>query len=427
MNQDIKISAAFDTKRFTAQANTSAKQKLLPSSNDVEYYSTDSYAESWKEITGLAFSRGDTNASSRSVTMDSFVQAKSNFLSFSPSYKGTVSSTYKNSSLATRTESINQAFVFPFALKNWSFSLRWQKTAGGISNIQRGGTYRDDVEETLYNLKDKGWYFRSPPLQDLFSKTLAEEVAKAAGSSSSVASLYYSTLYTAEWKRNFLGNAKDFFIPSGASLALERDIKRASSSTDVYQIKGMMNFNALNIFGKKSALRWISFFEQDEYITSVTATLRIPRETPAETTVLVSFYQQCVLYFSPRNTLKTGLEISFEDKDNLSAKTTLIWKRPGSKSPFAGMVSRLLKPYNKEKESLSRTDSLNIAFYRASSSSSSDSGVKKRQTCDYSHILDIKLNSFTEINTSLGLSYSCIWEEIITLGASAGIGATIKF
>lgn len=424
MNQNIKASASFSSNSLVLQANSSAKQKMSSSSKDVEYYSTTSYTESWKEITRLAFSEGNENSLSRTIALDGLVQAKSSFLGFSPSYKAALSSAYKNSSLASRTDTVSQNFWFPFSIGKNSFSLRWQKTTGQNASTVQSRTYMDDAEEILSTLSGKSWYFKTMPFHDLFSDNISNEIC-----SSSVSSLYYSTLYTAEWKRSFQGSAKDFFIPSGASIALERDIKTSSSSSDIYQVKGIMNFNALNVFGRKSALRWLDFFEQDEYITSLTAVLRIPRETPADTAILISFYQQSVLYFSTKNTLKTGLEISFEDKDNLSAKATFIWKRPGSRSPLDSAISHIYRAYNnnKEKGSLTRTDSLNIAVYRTSSASSTDSNVKKRQNCDYSHLLDIKLNSFAELNTSLGLSYSCVWEEIITIGASAGIGATIKF
>ena len=67
----------------------------------------------------------------------------------------------------------------------------------------------------------------------------------------STENIYYTSLYSADWKRNFFGNSKDFFLPQNASLSFERDIKTSSSVTDVCQLKGILGFSALNVFWKK--------------------------------------------------------------------------------------------------------------------------------------------------------------------------------
>ena len=190
----------------------------------------------------------------------------------------------------------------------------------------------------------------------------------------------------------------------------------------------------MNVFGKNSAIHLTDLFEQDEYLTSFSLTLKIPGQNFSSSVAVISFYQQDIFYIKKDETLKAGFELSFEDKNNLSAKSTLVWKRPGESSlieKFFVYFFRRFELFSVQKTQnqtkIKRSDSLNAVFSRASSSSTTGTTVSEHNFFEYLHALDIQLNKFVCINSSLGLSYSCYWNKNASLSASAQIGATIKF
>lgn len=411
------------------QAGFFAGQNLSPSSsNGIEYLKTQNYAKSWKEITALAFDSGDKNSSKRDI--EGKASGELNFFNaaFAPKYSISAQNSYKNSSSTIYSDTLSQNFSLPFTIKSQAFNLSWTKTSGGISFTNKGGNYQSDIENLNAVINSRNWYFSSLPIHDLISEDLSRTVLdKSFNEHANLNSLYYTSLYSLQWKRKFLGTTADFFIPSNALLAFERDIKTSSSISDIYQLKANLSFFALNVFGKKSALRFTDLFEQDEYTSSFSVTMKIPRKNPNEYSILLSFYQQDTFYIRQNETLRAGFEFSFEDKNNLSGKTTFVYKRPGKKSFLESTVKHFSKIYSKESKSLSRSDSLNISLERALPSSSQYKSVTKKYGFDYSHLLDIRINSFAELNTNLGLSYTNTVDSLVTINATGGIGATIKF
>ena len=430
LNQDSSSKIQFNSKYFVFSATAGAKQKLSQSSSalaqDFEYTN---YASSWKKITQFAFDRGNSEASTRNIYADSNFQFDLPFLNLKPSYKISLSQKYKNSSYTTYTDSTVQSFSIPFTVKKHSFSLLWEKSTGGVTNALSGGSYETDAESFKDVLSEKSWYFKALPLYDIFSNSLNQNVLKNASmNEDSVESLYYTSLYSVSWRRPFSATYRDFFIPQNASVSFERDIKTSSSVTDIYQFKGLLGFNALNVFGSKSSIHLTDLFEQDEYLTSLSLTVKTPKENFFASTLLISFYQQSTFYITKDSFFKAGAELSFEDKDNLSSKATLIFKRPGKRSLLQEASYFFYKPKQRSPQNnIARTDSINIVLSKSSSSSTTSTKITHHQNYEYLHSLDIKLNSFVELNSSLGISYDCVWDRIVTLGASAGIGATIRF
>ncbi len=430
VNQDASSKIQFNSKYFNFSTTAGAKQKLSQSSStlaqDFEYTN---YASSWNKITKFAFDTGNSEAYSRNLYGTSTGEFSFPFLNLKPSYKISFNQKYKNSSYTTYTDATVQSFSIPFTVKKHSFSLLWEKSTGGVTNALSGGSYKADLQAFEDVLSEKNWYFKTLPFYDIFSDELNEKVLNNASmNEDSVESLYYTSLYSLSWRRSFSANYRDFFLPQNASVSFERDIKTSSSVTDIFQFKGLLGFNALNVFGSKSSIHLTNLFEQDEYLTSISLTLKTPKENFFDSTLLVSLYQQSTFYITQDSFFKAGAELTFEDKDNLSSKSTFIFKRPGKRSLLQEASYFFYKPkQNSKANNIARTDSLNIALSKASASSTSSTKITHHQNYEYLHSLDIKLNSFVELNSSVGLSYDCIWDKIVTLSANASLGATIRF
>jgi DNA polymerase-4 len=425
LNQNLSSTLSFNPAFINIKGNVWAKQKMISSVEGIDEYSTSYYAQSWKSITELTFDKGNPLSTSRTTGAKLQLSTDKTILKAKPSWKIELSENYKNTASTTSTHSVSQLFSLPFSFKKSSITLSWQKSAGGVKETNQGGSYREDINTLSQSLSEKSWYFKELPFYDLFDSKLKDSVlSDSTMNEDSVHSLYYTSLYTASWKRRFNGNLKDFFLPSNASLALERDIKTSSSVNDLYQFKCILGFNALNVFGSKSALHLTDLFSQDEYITSITAALKYSGESKKRQAVLISIYQQDIFYLAEKDTLKTGFEVTLEDENNYSTKGTLIWSRKGNFSLLESPVKYMYKKYSRTKDSLTRTDSLNLVYSRTKSTSSS---LKIHHNYEYSHKLDLKINSIAELNTALGLSYDCIVNSLTTLYATASIGATLKF
>jgi hypothetical protein len=186
-------------------------------------------------------------------------------------------------------------------------------------------------------------------------------------------------------------------------------------------------YTAFNVFGSESRLHWITWFRQDEYTGSVSATEKIPRDDPMNMTSLYTGYLQANFYMTDTDSLRTGGEFSFEADSDWDVKLTLAWKRRGSMSPLLGAFLLFKPDSDISGVILTRTDSINCTVSEVSSTSSTSSEITKKQSFDFNHVLDMQITKYLTITGSIEETYACTWGTSILLTASASIGATIRF
>ena len=87
------------------------------------------------------------------------------------------------------------------------------------------------------------------------------------------------------------------------------------------------------------------------------------------------------------------------------------------------MIKLFKKDFDTSKLKMTRTDSVNFATARKSGVSE----ITQTVAFDYEHLLDIEITKFLTINSSVGMNYALTWNKIAKLGASAMLGATLKF
>ncbi len=416
--QNSKIS--FNSKYFEFLANGKTSQKL----SDTENYETENYFSSYKQISALEFSKGESDASKRTVSLNSKASGKFDFLKLKPALAFSSDGTYKKTTATVFTDKTSFECTLPFSIQKNSFSLSWKKSTGGVKKTEAGGDYFSDADKLFAPLSEREWFLKAMPIYDLLSDNLASSVlADATMDSSSTESLYYSSNYAAVWKRNFFATKYDFFIPSSVKLNLTRDIKTASSVADSSQIKLTSSHAAANVFGSTGTIKKFDWYEQDEYTASLSAAVKLPRDTPDNFSVLLGSYVQAVFFITQKEYVKTGFEISFEDKYNWTGKSTFIWKRYGKITPLFSIIELFKPDLRHENHKLTRTDSLN--FLATSSSSSSE--ITKKYKVDLNHELEIQVTKFISVNTSAGINYNATWDKIASLGASFSAGCTVKF
>jgi nucleotidyltransferase/DNA polymerase involved in DNA repair len=429
LTQTTSAKTIIQTKPCTFTLSSSLFQKLLPSAAEVSTPDTDNYFSGWKDSTALAFSSGYAQAARRAVTTTGTISGALPFYGLKPSYTVSTSGTYKKTTSVLFNDDISELFTIPFYVnKKNALSLSWKKACGGVTSTTAGGNYMRDIDSLTNCMEQKTWYFSSFPFYDLFSTRIAQNVlADTAMTTTSSDSLYYTGTYTASWKRFFSGTKNDLFLPSTASIAIARDIRTSATISDIYQMKTQVGFMALNIFGTKGSYPVISWFQQDEYTTSFSATLKIPHTDIHNTTTVYTGYIQANFYLNKTDTLKTGFEGSYETIRNWSSKATVILKHSGKLSPIISAVQLLYPLPISEKNNIVRTESLNIGISETETASTTKTTIIKKQSVSIAHLVEIMLTKYVSINGSISGSYDCTWDQIVTLSAATSIGCTIKF
>ncbi|MDD5789165.1 MAG: DNA polymerase IV [Spirochaetia bacterium] len=438
LTQDVKASLNLNTTPLSVRFNSGVNQKILPStSSGIQTYETKNYFSSWHKITSLEFDAGKKEAASRTVFAKASLKLSLLPSVFEPEYDFSAEEKYKNSSYTTYSDTTAQTLTLPFSIKRQNFYLEWKKSSGGTEKTGLKERYAEDFQKMAEGMNGRSWYFKAIPFFDLADSSLKKEVlSDSKMNENSTENLFYSTCYSAGWKRNIFGNSRDFYLPQNLSVSVQRDIKTSSSATDVCQFKGTAGYSAFNVFGSKSALHITDIFEQDEYLTSFSFALKLPGRDFSSATTLISFYTQETFYIKKGESLKTGSEFCYEDKNNFTVKTTAIWKRPGKSSFIQKPVNSIFRRFDgilsrqtdrtESKNKLSRTDSINGAFSKSKLLSTASTPAY-RQFFEYLHTLDFDLNNFASVTTSLGLSYSRYSKKETVLSAELQIGATVKF
>jgi len=421
-NAGAKISFKPQKLNFTAESKISQKVPTNSEKTDGnsknEKFSTENYASSWCEITEFSFDTGSEKAQKRTIGGKSSLSYSFDTAKLKPEIFFETEGNYKSSAKVTFSDNTKSGFNIPFSLAKNNFSFSWKKSTGSTNPVENGGSYERDTKDLQKSLGEKSYYFATMPIYDLASANLANKVQETDRESN-----FYTGNYAFNWRRAFFASKYDFFIPISAKLEATRDIRTGDNLTDFYQIKNTVNYTALNIFGRKGNLPIFSFFESDEYNSSLSAAVKIPRNEPGEYSYLLNGYFQATFFFTEKNYLKSGFEGSLEGKDDWKGKVTLVWKREAKSSIAKGMVSLFNEKLAGGTKEITKTDSLNLGASQASSTSS----ITKKYNIDYMHETETQVSKYVSLNTDLGLGYSTTWNKIAILSATATLGATIRF
>jgi nucleotidyltransferase/DNA polymerase involved in DNA repair len=402
---------------FTAKAGVT--QKVIPSLSEI-YPDTSNYFSGWKNSTDFCFSTGNSDASLRSSSVEAKLNTNLPFFSLSPSVTMSVNGTYSSSSSIIYTDTTIFKTIIPFKILNDTFSLGWSKEGTGSQLTSKGGNYKIDYDQLITALSSRSWYFSAAPFYDLFSSKLSEAIlSDTTLTSESADSLAYSTIYTLSWNRPVFGSLTDFYIPTGITLSTTRDIRTSKKISDIYQFKTVVQQNAFNIFGDESQLRFFHWYKQDEYITSFTGGIKMPRNDPQNFSILVNTYSQSNFYLNDSDILKNGIELNIETDGDWSAEYTISWKRNGVFNPVANIIHLFVNSFNTDTTKLIRTDSADISL------SSADSIFK--QIYVISHSADLQLFTYFTLNYGISGTCTCTQDSATLLALVLTIGGKAEF
>jgi DNA polymerase-4 len=395
-------------------------QKILPSASGAPSFNTDSFIGGWTDSAALAYSAGDSAASLRTNVNTIKLSTALPFISLAPQLIFETTGKYTSSTSVLYTDTTSFTTRIPFKISSQNFSLEWEKKGGGVAVSSPGGNYISDYTALFNSLNSRSWYFYSWPFYDMMSTALSQDVlADTSMTTTSSDSLFYSTCYSASWTRPLSASVSDFYVPSAASFAVARDIRTSAKISDTYQFKTTIVTNAFNVFGSESRSMLFKWYKQDEYNTSLTGAVKIPKGDAADTTFQLSAYTQENFYITDSDILKTGFEISFETDGDWSSEGTVVWKRPGRSSPVPGLIKLFWKKYEPDSAQLTRTNSIDITF------SSTDSVFK--QSYILVNSLDAKLNNYISFSCGATGTYTCTEDSSMLLSLTLQLGGKVQF
>ena len=401
-------------------AETAAAQKILPSASGAPACSTETFGAGFTDSTNLAYSSGSGAASLRTDTSTAKLELRTPFSSFTPQFTYTLGGKYASSSSTLFTDTSSFISAFPFTIGGHALSFTWTKEGMGTSSCAKGGSYASDYTASFSFPSSHSWFYTAAPFADLFSSDLSSAVlADTSMTSSSADALGYSTKYEISWKRPLMSSYRDFFIPSSASAAAERDIRTSSSTADVYQIKTTLTSQSFNIFGSESVLRLMKWYRQDEYISSASAAFKIPHDNPKLMTFTVSGYMQGNFYITDTDILKAGAEIKIETDGDWNTEETLVWKRVSSFSLIPPLVRLFWKKYDPSSAAITRTSSADMTL------SYTDSVFK--QVYVLSNSVDVKIMKYITSSFGLSGSYTDTRNKSMLLALTATVGCKVSF
>lgn len=410
---------------YSLNISTEASQKLLKNSGAI--LDTSNYFYTWLTATEKEFSFGDSAASKRKVAAKIENTIYLPWSSLTPKINFSTEENYSAASNYYYTDKNSFALIFPFKISKNTFSVSWKKSSGGVDATTYGGSYSEDVYQLAKTYSQRKSFFAAAPIYDLISWDLAKSVHQKTEGLAQIDSLqseYYTSEYDFSFSRPLYADKRDFFIPANVTFAFARDIRAAQTLSDTNQAKLKLGWTAFNIFGKYGSIPIASWFEQDEYIASFSATAKIPRSNPSDITQVYTSYLQANFYITKDNALKTGAEFSFQDLNNYSIKGTVSWKRISKISPITALAKAFFKRLRDKDIPIARCDSLNCSWREASGLNGKNT---KTHSYEFIHSADFQFAKFFALTTEIDLGFTCAFNEICTATATWSLGGKLNF
>ena len=436
--QEVNDSLSFTTGsavRYALNITAKASQKIKSNTSDFSLLCNDDYFSTWLNASQFQFSPGSNDASRRIIGGEINNTFTLPFASFTPQINFEETASYTSDSQNMFTDTTGFTMSFPFKIQRQNFTISYTKSGTLVKNTDKGGNYGTDFENLCHSLSKKDWYFYSGPFYDLFSQDLAKKVLNTIPDAKKQSELLYdekgqSVNYNAQynftWKRPLFADKKDIFIPNIATLSLARDISTAENIADTYQIKATAGYTAINVFSKNGSYPLFKWCESDEYNMSLQAVLKIPREEIESIKNVYNIFIQANFYKTLEDVIRTGIQFSFQDIKNWSAKASFVYKRQSHFTPLLEVVKLFDRNYDYSNVKISRTDSFDINLY-SSLADSANASLRQYQSFDMSHKLEFQIMKQFALSTNIDAHFSHTRDEIFTLGFTAGIGGSFNF
>lgn len=368
----------------------------------------DSYVSSFEK----QFSSGTSLAEQRTVALNQNL-TYSITKNLVPQLTCSISSITANNQVQSFSNTSAFALTVPFKINKNSFSFTYSKQGTYKEENTILNNYGQDLSQMFENQQQISWVYSSIPFYELFDNTLADKMLDSNGKSN-----YFNTKYGFSWKRPLFSSEKDIYIPSGFSTSITRDIITSTNINDIYQIKATLNYNFVNLLGSKGKLKLFDFFTQDEYVSALTAQIKIP-ESASNITWNLTYNEALLMYIDTKNTIKVNSDFTISGKETWQIKFGTLWTHSGKDSLLIMLPALFYNKINEMNKEVARKENLLISFGK-------DNGTLK-QEYKYVHSCDVSLNKNITISTSLGTGFNYTQDKALSLSLDYYLGGKISF
>ncbi len=419
MESDILFNIKKEKWNANLKTEISAAQKIPSTQEKIDKINAKNYAENYADSTIFSFDFGSEEATKRNVKTK--ISSSFGFLNLSPEIIFLADEKYSNTNSAKYTSSQNFDFIIPFSVKNTNFTLKYSKNGSKTQNTNTGGNYRNDFEELFDSIKNSSWYFFATPFQDFFDSNFSDSFFEQV-SKSNAENIFYSGKYSLNWKRPLFADTKDFFIPAVFDFSSERRISASSDFSGFYVLKASILNTPINIFGFQSKNRIFKWYKTDEYAISLSGTVKIPENSPADTLWNLNFYVQAGYFINETDVLRTGFETEISPDSAWKITGSAQYKRRVQKNLLSEIIKLADKknPEKLKKQKLFRTDSMDFSL-----NYDNDEDFLA-QTYDFSHKISAEISKYFDFNCGFNF-YLNVKKEITAITVSGTAGGKISF
>ena len=290
----------------------------------------------------------------------------------------------------------------PLSFPRQTVTLKSSRSAGGKSIAEENGSYITDSRQMLEAHSGRTWMYNQIPVYEMFDRALSEKI-----------SADYSAQYEIDLSRKLQNSLADIFIPSSVQTAMRRDIKNQDSAGDLYQFKAVITNMSMNNFGQESHFHPFKWFRQEEIISNITGIVKIPADSPENTTFQITSYIQTLIFIDDSAYLTGAVDASFETDTSWQTRGTFIYTRPGKTSLSKAVMGLILPGIMAQKTEIKRKDALNVEF------GGNRESHALRQKYELSHSADLTFLQYFTITTGAGFSFTTTQTDEVTANVMA--------
>lgn len=401
--------------QFSIGTKVTAAQKVIPALT----VDDSSYIQGWKDISALAFSIGNEDASDRNTQYSAYLGGVFPFekkgLTIKPKLTYELSDNYNiNAPGLLFSDKEQVKFSIPFTGNKKAFSFEISRNGGGTHTPDQGGTYLTDTQK-LFNLQnERFWFYTQLPFYELFDSHILDALPQNTS---------YSTKYEAIFRRTLYNSIKDLYVPSAVTVAVNRELKNTLPETDLYQFKVVVTNNSINNFGSNSLSKKFLWFRQEELTSNISAILKLPANDAKNYKLKIQAFSQLLLFISEKSTLTEIFDFSIENTADWKLRDTITYTRPSQNSLIAELIHRFIPDSQKASASstfsISRKDSINFEIGE----------LEKNlfQKYEYEHTVSVEFMEYYSLFAGLSTSLLLNQEKADNLNVSLNLGAKVEF
>ncbi|MGP1587664.1 MAG: DNA polymerase IV [Treponemataceae bacterium] len=349
----------------------------------------ENYFDEWYEISKNQFTCGYENATRRYHNFTVIEEILIPYASLKPNF------TFNGKNIFSKTNQIyNKAeneFIgeIPFSLKNNNFSLSYAYKISYTNNNSNVNDYKDDLLNFFTATKQNNLY------------TCENQT------------------YKINYKRENFYNWKDLLIPSGFTGVVSTNLNTDNTTwlQNYTECKASLAYNAINIFGSTGQKKLFDWYEQDEFLTSISFALQVSNIDRTVPNWNVSSLLRQSIYFTKTNYLQLLTEFQIKENNLWNIKSKLSWTRKGKRS----FITDIAKIFIKDKDNFSPNfDRQNHLKY----SVNKDEYV--RHLIELHHSIIIKIGNYAKIKSDVGTSFVTN-KDVFSWNTTASIIGSLNF